>query len=101
MNLAQRVTTLERDYKALEAELKDIRQFVPISQFISVSKAASVLDISTKTLYERIKHAKAFPRESPYKEGIHWKQHEIASKVPGKDPTIRYRVNPVAWRKAQ
>jgi predicted DNA-binding transcriptional regulator AlpA len=94
--LINRIEELEREVKLLKTFMEEN---VKVSQFLPVSKAALVLGVCTATIYDRIKHAKAFPKESLFKRGIHWEEYEIASKTPGKDPSIRYRVNPVEWRK--
>jgi hypothetical protein len=70
----------------LMVENQEVREFVPLSQ------AAVALSLSNEWLRIKIKDAKAFPRESPYKEGIHWKQVQ-------RGDSYRYLINIREWGK--
>lgn len=94
----QKIEALEQDVRALKLKIEQLYKRINVSDFVPASKAAEELGCSTKTLYEHIKHAKAFPKESKYQEGVHWKQRETPSKTPGKtEPTIRYFINVTKW----
>ena len=67
-------------------ETQTVREFAPLSQ------AAVALGLSNEWLRIKIKDAKAFPKESPYKEGIHWKQVQ-------RGDSYRYLINIREWGK--
>lgn len=90
--LTNRIEAIERkiaeQQRILDAmtETRQIREFTPLSQ------AAIALNISNAWLRIKIKDAKAFPKESPYKEGIHWKQV-------CRGDSYRYLINVREWEK--
>lgn len=92
LTLTNRIEAIERkiaeQQRILDAmtETREIREFMPLSQ------AATALNISNEWLRIKIKDAKAFPRESPYKEGIHWKQVR-------RGDSYRYLINIREWGK--
>ena len=93
-SLANRVKELENQVKVLFSLIskEDSPDFIP------TTKAAEVLGLHPSTLKRHIKHSKAFPKESPYKENIHWQQYQIFPFDSTKTPIARYRINPTAWR---
>jgi predicted DNA-binding transcriptional regulator AlpA len=99
-SLQDRITALERQNAELKQELKQIKDFLQVGQFIKPLEASKILGISTHTIYNRIKHCKAFPNKSKFKEGVHWIQKNFPSAEEG-EVTIRYYVNPTEWQKAE
>lgn len=95
-SLAERVATLERTIARQQELIERIIAVSKVEGFVPASKAAVALNLNVATIRERIKHAKAFPKESPYKEGIHWKQVNTTPNF-GKEPSYRYLVNISEW----
>jgi hypothetical protein len=92
-SLANRVEELENQVKVLFSLIpkEDSPDFSP------TTKAAAVLGLHPDTLKRQIKRSKAFPKESPFKEGVHWEEYAMFSPDTNKKRT-RYRINPTAWR---
>lgn len=63
--------TLEQRVKALEDKLATL---LDDQGWQKLAVAAKNLGCSADTLRRRIKKAKTFPKESPYKKGIHWRK---------------------------
>jgi hypothetical protein len=95
-------TSLTNRVEELENQVKVLFSLIPKEEdspaFIPTTKAAEVLGLHPDTLKRHIKHSKAFPSASPYKEGIHWEQYQIFPLDPSKKSIARYRINPTAWR---
>jgi hypothetical protein len=98
-SLTERVTALERVIAQQQELLNKIIAISDIENFVNTSKASKALGISVVTIRDRIKHAKAFPKESKYKQGIHWKQVQTTARADGKEPSYRYLVNISEWEK--
>ncbi|MEG3437671.1 hypothetical protein V0288_11125 [Pannus brasiliensis CCIBt3594] len=98
-SLTERISTLEQKIARQDKTIARILATVKLKEFVPVAQAAETFNISVATLRDRIKHAKAFPKESPYKEGIHWKQVQTTARADGKEPSYRYYVNIEEWEK--
>lgn len=98
-SLNERVAALERMIAQQQEILNKMIAISDIDNFVNTSKASKALGISVATIRDRIKHAKAFPKESKYKQGIHWKQVETTARTDGKDPGYRYLINISEWEK--
>jgi hypothetical protein len=94
-SLTNRVEELENQVKVL---FSLISKEADSPAFIPTTKAALELGVHPDTLKRHIKYSKAFPKESPYKEGIHWEEYQIFPLDPEKKPIARYQINPTAWR---
>jgi predicted DNA-binding transcriptional regulator AlpA len=90
--LEVRVKELEKQVKALASQLSSQQD-----EFIPTPQAAKLLGVNRITLIRQIKRSQAFPKESPFKEGVHWEQYAMFSPHSAKS-RIRYRINPTAWR---
>jgi len=90
MSLAQRVEALERIVATQSQILQKIQQIQTIEDFVPISIAVRSLNVSASSLRQKINDARAFPKESPYKEGIHWKRNSC-----GKN--YRYLINIREW----
>jgi predicted DNA-binding transcriptional regulator AlpA len=87
-----RVKELEEQMKALASQV-----FSQQDKFLPTPQAAKLLGVTRITLIRQIKRAKAFPKESPFKNGVHWEEYAMFSPN-SSQKQIRYRINPVAWR---
>jgi hypothetical protein len=66
--------TTEQRLNRLEGEVSELRALIGASaEWVSVSRASELLGIGSHTLRRRIRDAIAFPRQSPYKRGCHWR----------------------------
>ena len=90
--LIDRIEAIERKIAQQQQILDKITELQDISDFIPVSEAATVLRLTGVWLRTKIREAKAFPGESPYKEGIHWKQVQ-------RGDSFRYLINIREWGK--
>ena len=91
-SLTSRIEAIERIIAEQQRRLDAITENREIREFIPLSHAALILNLSNEWLRIKIKDAKAFPKESPYKEGIHWKQVQ-------RGDSYRYLINLREWGK--
>ena len=92
ISLSSRIEALERTIAEQQRKLDAITENREIREFIPLSQAATALNLSKEWLRIKIKDAKTFSKDSPYKEGIHWKQVR-------RGDSYRYLINVREWGK--
>lgn len=92
MSLMERIEALERTVAKQSQMLQKMEQVQKFEEFVPISTATQLLSRSATSLRQKINEARAFPKESPYKEGIHWKKNSCGTKY-------RYLINVREWGK--